>query len=89
MRAQLKLCVLMMCILVAFGIESGTSDVFAQGSGGGAPSEIENLKKQMTQMEEQLRKLRQKVDKYQSNLRLRSLPFRPLSPRTIPSFSNH
>ena len=36
MRAQPKLCVLMMCILLAFGIDSGTSDVFAQGSGGAA-----------------------------------------------------
>ena len=63
MRTQLKRSVLMMCILLAFGIDSGASDVFAQGSGGAVPSEIENLKKQMTQMEEQLRQLRQQVEK--------------------------
>ena len=66
MRAQLKRSVLMMCILLVFGIDRGTSDVFAQGSGGAVPSEVENLKKQMSQMEEQLRQLRQKVDQLET-----------------------
>ena len=63
MRAQLKLRVFMMCIVLAFRIDGGASDVFAQGSGGVVPSEVENLKKQMSQMEEQLRQLRLQVEK--------------------------
>ena len=66
MRAQRKGSVFMVCILFAFGIDTGTSNVFAQGSGAAGPSEIDNVKKQMLQMEEQLRMLRQKVEELEA-----------------------
>jgi TolA-binding protein len=63
MRAQRKGSVFIVCILFAFGIGTGTSNVFAQGSGAAGASDVENLKKQMAQMEEQLRQLRLQVEK--------------------------
>ena len=66
MRAQRKGSVFILCILFAFGIDTGTSNVFAQGSGTAGSSEIDNVKKQMLQMEEQLRMLRQKVEELEA-----------------------
>ena len=63
MRTQLQLRVLIGLIILAFGIVGGLGPVFAQNPGVPAASEVENLKKQMALMEEQLRQLRLQVDK--------------------------
>ena len=63
MRAQPKLRVFIGMIVLVFGIGGGATDVFAQISEAPEASEVENLKKQMAQMEEQLRQLRLQVEK--------------------------
>ncbi|HEV8243618.1 MAG TPA: hypothetical protein VGQ07_06460 [Nitrospirales bacterium] len=62
MRTQLKLRVLIGLVLVV-GFGGGASDVSAQSSGSPTASEVENLKKQMAVMEEQLRQLRLQVER--------------------------
>src|SRR5688500_4080289 len=74
MRAHINRSVFVMCILLTFGIDRGGADIFAQGTEVGGPSEVENLKKQISQMEEQLRQLRQKVDQLDKKP-LRTEPF--------------
>ena len=63
MRAQPKLRVLIGMIVLVFGVGGGATDVFAQISGGPEASEVDNLKKQMAKMEEQLQQLRLQVEK--------------------------
>jgi hypothetical protein len=63
MRTKLKLRVLIGFILLVFGITGGASSVLAQGSAAPGNPEVEKLKKQMSQMEEQIRQLRQEVDR--------------------------
>ena len=63
MRAQLKLPVLIGFLFLVFGFAGLASGVFAQTSVASGNPEVENLKKQMTQMEEQLRQLRLQVEK--------------------------
>ncbi len=63
MRTQLKLRVFIGLIVLVCGIGGGAAGVLAQSSGAPAASEVENLKKQMAVMEEQLRQLRLQVEK--------------------------
>src|SRR6266705_1292275 len=58
-------------VLVVIGCGSAVSSAFAQGRA----SEVEELKKQMSQMEEQLRLLRQKVEQLES---------KPVPPAAVP-----
>ena len=62
MLTQSKLRVLIGLTSLIFGITGGVPHAFAQQSGGAGASEVETLKQQMSQMEEQLRQLRRKVE---------------------------
>ena len=78
MRTKLKLRVLIGFILLVFGIAGGSSGVLAQGSKATGNSEVEDLKKQMVQMEEQMRMLRQKVEQLETQPAVSPVPAKPV-----------